>query len=95
LAFIGVLDSKGMGLAVITVNISGMTCSNEMAPIINSKQQLLEQNGFIPENAIYDNFFLVAANVSQDLMSVQATILLQILNAPYFQFTINATLNSN
>lgn len=38
LAYIGVLDSMGLGLAIITLNIADMTCSNVMAPIINIQQ---------------------------------------------------------
>ena len=95
LAFIGILDSEGMGLAVITVSLSEMTCSSfNAAPIINLHQKLSDQNGFIPLNAVYDNFFVVAASISKDLMSIQATLLLRIANAPIYQFTIDATLNS-
>jgi hypothetical protein len=39
LAFIGILDSEGMGLAVIIVNLSEMTCSSFNAPIINLQQK--------------------------------------------------------
>jgi len=67
LTFIGVLDSEGMGLAVITVNLTEMTCSTVNAPIINLQQQISQQNGYIPLNAIYDNFFVVAASISEDL----------------------------
>jgi hypothetical protein len=72
-----------------------MSCSTVNAPIINLQHQLSQQNGYIPPNAIYEDFFVVAASISEDLLSIQATLLLRIKNAPIYQFTINATLNSN
>jgi hypothetical protein len=65
-----------MGLAVITVGIPEITCGYVNAPIINLQQQLSQQNGYIPANAVYNNFFVVAASISQELASIQATILL-------------------
>jgi hypothetical protein len=72
-----------------------MTCSSAMAPIINLQQQLAAQNGFIPVNAIYDNFYVAAVTNSNDSMTVQATLMLKIANAPIYQFTINATLTAD
>lgn len=87
---LALLDAFGNGLAIISLNSAGgYACSQGTASVINIAGSLLAQNGFIPNNAIYNNFAVLYSSSNSNVSISNYTILLNAGNAPFFQFTIS------